>query len=176
MQLARQFDNRASNHGVALIIVLAFVVLLTGLGVAYLSRSATDLQVAHFSFNDTDASILARSALDIIVADFKKEIIDDGTVTSANILPIRSGNPFYVPATGSATPTDPVPNLIRRSWASDNNLPAAIRSRASAVNSTSDASTNGRSVALDRWNSHYLLPRHDPTSASRQHTTESARR
>ena len=143
---------------------------------AYLSRSATDLQVAHFSFNDTDASILARSALDIIVADFKKEIIDDGTVTSANILPIRSGNPFYVPATGSATPTDPVPNLIRRSWASDNNLPAAIRSRASAVNSTSDASTNGRSVALDRWNSHYLLPRHDPTSTSRQHTTESARR
>ncbi len=40
------------ERGAALIIVLAFVVLLTGLGIAYLSRTTSDRQVAHSSFNE----------------------------------------------------------------------------------------------------------------------------
>src|SRR6266704_2194506 len=47
------------ERGAALIIVLAFVVLLTGLMVAYLSRTTSDRQVAHSSFNQTKADQVA---------------------------------------------------------------------------------------------------------------------
>jgi type II secretory pathway component PulK len=39
--------DQASNKGVALIIVLAFVVLLSGLVVAYLTRAGIDRQLAN---------------------------------------------------------------------------------------------------------------------------------
>ena len=75
--------RRSSNKAAALIIVLAFVVLLTGLAVAYLSRATTDRQLAHTSFHDTDADLLARSALDIVVGDFKQEIVNGSTKPAA---------------------------------------------------------------------------------------------
>ncbi len=65
------------------------------------------------------------------------------------MLPMRSGNPSGSP--------DPIPNLVRRSWANDTNL--TIRSRASDVNSSTDISLNGRSVSSTRWNSHYMVPK-----------------
>src|SRR6266700_7562707 len=88
----RRLLRLAPNKGAALIIVLAFVVLLTGLVLAYFSRASTDRQVAQSSFNDTDAYLLARSALDIVVGDFKQEIVNGST----NIGP--GGAPFYSPA------------------------------------------------------------------------------
>ena len=58
-----------ASKGAALIIVLAFVVLVTALGLAYFSRTTTDRQLAQSSYNDTSADLLARSALDIIVSE-----------------------------------------------------------------------------------------------------------
>jgi hypothetical protein len=141
--------------------VLAFVVLLTVLALAYFSRTVTDRQVAQSSFRQTNADQLALSAADVIIADLQQEIINGSTAstvnnytiytptTNANMLPMRSGNPSGVP--------DPIPNLVRRSWANDSNL--SVRSRASAVNSTNNLSANGRSVTSTRWNSHYLVPK-----------------
>ena len=65
---------RNRENAVALLIVLAFLVLLAGMTVAYLARTGTDRQVAHTSFNDAKSDQLARSALDIVVSDFKEEI------------------------------------------------------------------------------------------------------
>src|SRR5437016_14407287 len=65
---------RTRENAVALLIVLAFLVLLAGLTVAYLSRTATDRQVAHGSFNDAKSEQLARSALEIIAGDLKEEL------------------------------------------------------------------------------------------------------
>ncbi len=70
--------------------------------------------------------------------------------------------------TPAATPA--IANLIRRSLRSeaalwpDTNAGPAVGSRASALNSTnpSDASANGRSISLPRWNSHYLVPKLNP--------------
>src|SRR6266403_2633756 len=93
--------NRASK-GAALIIVLAFVVLVTGLAVAHFSRTTTDRQLAQSSYNDTSADLLARSALDITVSDLKQEIASK-PVTVTNIQPQRSGDDASIP------------NLIRRS-------------------------------------------------------------
>src|SRR5207302_241579 len=67
--------------------------------------------------------------------------------SAANMIPQRSGN-----AAG-------VPNLIRRSVRSDPIAAPGLVSRASAVNSTTDVSANGRFVTSTRWNTHYLVPK-----------------
>src|SRR6266550_7304737 len=148
------------ERGAALIIVLAFVVLLTGVSVAYLSRTTSDRQVAHGSFNQSKADQLVASAMDNIIGDLRKEIANGSTqttfpnqysvytpTTAANLIPQRSGN-----AAG-------VPNLIRRSVRSDSISAPGMPSRASAVNSTTDVSANGRFVTPARWNTHYLVPK-----------------
>jgi hypothetical protein len=154
------------QRGAALIIVLAFVVLLTGLGVAYLSRTTSDRQVAHSSFNQSSVDQLAQSAMDNIIGDLRQEIIngstaypqDNGTTVyiptvAANMVPQRSGNPAGAP------------NLLRRSVRSDSlSGNPAPPSRASAVNSQNNPSANGRSVTSTRWNGHYLVPKGDPNT------------
>src|SRR5213593_22809 len=146
----------ARNKGAALIIVLAFVVLVTGVVLAYFSRATTDRQLAQSSFNDTSADLLARSALDIVVGDFKQEIANGSNPTSIGDL---NGNisTIYVPsdATKMVPVCSPIPgpsrailNLIRRSVRSDTIPSPAVASRASAVNSTVDVSANGRSISL----------------------------
>ena len=90
-------------------IVLAFVVLLTGLALAYFSRTTTDRQLAQSSYNDTSADLLARSALDIVVSDFKQWLI-------AHPTPIP-GAPYYITPVPYGTPIagqTPIPNLVRR--------------------------------------------------------------
>jgi hypothetical protein len=144
-----------SSKGGALMIVLALVVLLTGLAMAYFSRTTTDRQLAQSSYNDTSADLLARSALDIVVGDFKQEIINDpATATAADIQPTRYGDAS-------------ISNLIRRSYS------GAVQSRASIV-SSSAVSANGRSISNARWNSHYLLPRLNPGDTSINSTPTSA--
>ena len=135
-----------ASKGAALIIVLGLVVIATAFGLAYLTRTTTDRQLAQTSSNDTTADLVARSALDVTVSDLKQEIANNPTVNAANIQPARY--PAGIP--------DDNPNLIRYS-----SLNAAA-SRASTVRST-DASANGRSISLARWNSHYLIP---PASAT----------
>jgi hypothetical protein len=164
------FLERRQNSGVALVIVLAFVILLSGLVVAYLLRSSADRQLAKSSFDDTNADLLAQSALDVVIGDFKQEIADGSNLTfgryaphtNDDIIPRRSGNP---PFAGAAI-NDPAPNLIRRSVYPDSIPAHGVPSRASSVNSTTGVSANGRSITIERWNSHYLLPRHDPSSAT----------
>jgi hypothetical protein len=138
--------------GAAIIIVLAFVVLLATIVLAYLTHTTIGRQIAHGDFNDAKSDELARSALDIVVADFKQEITNGSPVTSANIGPQRN----VIPVAGT---TPAIPNLIRRSIRSDGIAAPAVPSGASAVNSADDPSSNGRFVSLARWNSHYLVPK-----------------
>jgi len=46
-----------SSKGAALMIVLALVVLVTGLALAYFTRTTTDRQLAQSSYNDTSADL-----------------------------------------------------------------------------------------------------------------------
>ena len=132
--------------------MLAFVVLLAACVIAFLSRTSSGRQIAHGDFNDAKSDQLARSALDVVVADFKQEIANGTTVSSANIAPQRSPMPL-------AGTTPAIPNLIRRSVRSDGVSAPAVASRASSVNSANDASVNGRFVSPARWNSHFLVPK-----------------
>jgi hypothetical protein len=139
-----------ASKGAALMIVLAFVVLLTGLALAYFSRTTTDRQLAQSSYNDTSADLLARSALDIVVSDFKQWLIAHPTPTP--------GSPYYITPVPYGTPAagqTPIPNLVRRTFSGD---PTGLTS---SVSSTA-VSSNGRSISTARWNTHYLIPRASP--------------
>src|ERR1051326_4096249 len=149
--MTKFFHSRGSeSKGAALMIVLALVVLLTGLSLAYFTRTTTERQLGQSSYNDTSADLLARSALDVIVGDSKQEIINGGTVTRSNIQPQRSGDNVAVP------------NLIRRSIRNDPIPTPGVPSLASSV-STTTASANGRWISGGRWNSHYLIPLANPS-------------
>jgi hypothetical protein len=136
-----------ASKGAALIIVLAFVVLVTGLAIAHFSRTTTDRQVAQSSYNDTSADLLARSALDITVSDLKQEIASK-PVTVTNIQPQRSGDDASIP------------NLIRRSVYPDLILAPGVSSLASNVSSGPVVPTDPKrgEITPARWNSHYLIP------------------
>src|SRR5439155_22320229 len=146
------------ERGAALVIVLAFVVLLSGLAVAYLSRATSDRPVAHSSFNQSKADQLAASGMDLVIGGLRQEITGPVPTptppylpaTNANMLPIRTGTPSSAPA---------IPNLVRRSVRSDSIPAPGVSSLASTVNSTTDVSANGRSITLARWNKHYLVPK-----------------
>src|SRR5437773_11672113 len=83
------------KRGAALIIVLAFVVLLTGVSVAYLSRTTSDRQVAHSSFYQANVDQLAQSAMDTIIGDLRQEIINGSTHPP----PFADGTTAYTPTT-----------------------------------------------------------------------------
>jgi hypothetical protein len=161
------------QRGAALLIVLAFVVLLTGLGVAYLSRTTTDRQVAHSSFNQSTVDQLAQSAMDNIIGDLRREILYGSGSPSPTASPVSlfvpTSNANMMPMRNVTAPA--IPNLIRRSVRSESSrwpnstVGPAVSSRASEVNSYSDLSANGRSITLARWNSHYLIPKSNTTDA-----------
>src|SRR5713101_504704 len=85
------------ERAAALIIVLAFVVLLTGLVVAYLSRVTSDRQVAHSSFNQSKADLLAQSAMDKIIGDLRQEMLNG----SGSPSPTASPASLYVPTSNA---------------------------------------------------------------------------
>src|SRR5438876_2323416 len=147
------------ERGAALIIVLAFVVLLTGLTLAYFSRTTSDRQVAQSSLNQSKVDQIAATGMNLVIGGLRQEITGPSPTptppylpaTNASMLPLRSGNPSGVP--------DPIPNLVRRSVRADPIPAPGISSLASALNSTTDVSANGRSISLARWNKHYLIPK-----------------
>jgi Tfp pilus assembly protein PilX len=157
----------SQERAAALLIVLAFVVLLTGVSVAYLSRTTEDRQVAHSSFNQSSVDQLAQSAMDNIIGDLRAEVSDPAASTTSTVSVNGLNVTIYTPT--SATYMVPqrnvnltgVYNLIRRSDRSDPLVAPARSSRASAVNSTTDVSANGRYVTSTRWNGHYLIPKGD---------------
>ena len=114
-----------SRRGSALIIVLLFVILLTALIIAFLSRSMTALRVSSSSAGETKASILANSASDIILGDLRQEIIAGSTQgnPTAPTWPVFNpkSNLTMIPyQNGIPSPNTTIPNLIRRSVSPSN--------------------------------------------------------
>ncbi|HEY0257090.1 MAG TPA: hypothetical protein VGC39_06585, partial [Candidatus Methylacidiphilales bacterium] len=180
-----------SAKGSALVIVLFFVILLSVVTIAFLSRSLTAVKVSANSANETRAGILASSASDIIIGDLKQEIIAGSTPGAGSI----ANWPVYTPNSGQTmtpfqngvpTPRTLIPNLVSRSvspanitdanpfvsysGAYTNAPPNRAASDPSAATSTYSASKvnsstpslNGRYISPALWNSHYLIPR-DPS-------------
>ncbi len=148
-----------SRSGVALVLVLAFLVLLSGLVLAFFTQATSHRQVADSNTEGVLADVVARSAMEIMIGDLKSEIADGSDAygtppvyipkTVENLMPTKSGV--------STTAAPKIPNLLKRSAtgvAAYPNGPA----RASA-SSTSAASRNGRIMNPQRWNASYLMPK-----------------
>ncbi|MDR0533799.1 MAG: hypothetical protein LBH01_07580 [Verrucomicrobiales bacterium] len=156
------------QRGAALIIVLAFVVLLTVLVLAFFSQTRSYQNLANSSFNDFKSATLGQSALQVVIGDLQQEIVNGSTspstsgtfttyfpISGSNAVPRRFGNPPL------SSGTDPIPNLIRISSGSD----SAALHLASSISSTTSA-LNGQYVSPSRWNKHYLIPRDSSYSAT----------
>ncbi|MEI8312096.1 MAG: hypothetical protein WCH98_15200, partial [Verrucomicrobiota bacterium] len=129
---------RHRRAGVALVIILACVVLVTFLIVAFFSRAMLNRQIARSSAGQTKADNIATAAVDTLVSDLRQEIVsgsynatdwphlptpwpsakpvyeprpDAGTGALPGMLPMRWG----VPALPGPTPQPDFPyNLVRR--------------------------------------------------------------
>ena len=144
------------ERGAALIIVLAFVVLLTGLVLAYFWRATLDRPVAHSSVHQTKVDQVAASGMDLAIGGLRQEITGPNPTPTPPYVPAT--NPSMLPVVYGNPDTAGMPNLIRRSVRSDAIPAPGVSSFGSAVNST-DVSANGRSITLARWNKHYLVPK-----------------
>lgn len=169
------FSAGSGNRGFAIVIVLAFIVLLTGVVLAVFLRATANRQISDSSAQAIKAGILARGALDQVVGDLKQEIAAGSTSITIN------GTTIYQPATSrsavpSRTGTNAPANLVK--WSSANakffdDTAAATYPEAAAYTPsqraanpalpTTDASRNGRSINLARWNKPLLLPKADPS-------------
>src|SRR5438105_12049478 len=146
------------ERAAALIIVLAFVVLLTGLAIAYFSRTTTDRPVAHSSFHQTKADQVAASGMDLVIGGLRQEITGPSPTPTPPYVPAPAANATMLPVTfGNPDPTG-IPNLVRRSVYPDTIPAPGISSLASALNSAplDPANPKRGDVTLARWNKHFL--------------------
>lgn len=154
------------EEGAAIVIVLAFVVLLTSLVFAFFSRAVDQRQISNSSAGQMRADILAKGALETLVGDLHQEIAAGSIVTTPGNLGVRAYEPknkAIVPAKVGAAPD--MPNLIKRSVAGEPffdgvdydtaNYPASDRSSSVL---TTEPSLNGRYISPERWNNALLLP------------------
>ena len=93
-------DNR---RAVALVIVLAFIVLVTGLVLAFFSRAMLDRQISNSSASQVKCTIFAQGAMDQIVGDLKQEIVDSSSSTGVNIVVTGTfATPLYYPLSNAS--------------------------------------------------------------------------
>ncbi len=169
------------EQGAALVIVLAFMVMLVGVVVAFFVKASNDRQVADSSASQTSAELFARGAMDTIIGDLRQEIADGstattnvtGSITNIIYLPwvVNSGSNVWsnaVPALVGSSGTNGLQNLVKIST----NAPFYSRlgpsgmvsgtNRVSSI-STTNASLNYRSISAARWNRPLFIT---PTSAT----------
>ena len=75
---------RQNRSGVALILVLCFVVLISGLVLALLSRSTSSGLISNASVNFTRTDIYGHGAIDQVIGDLRQEIAAGSVVASVN--------------------------------------------------------------------------------------------
>ena len=178
--------RRVHQRAVALVIVLAFVVLLTGLIVAFFSQSLLDRQISNSSANATKVDLFAQGAVDTITGDLKQEITAGSVVATPSPSPSpANGAMLYTPyapqsavvCLAGSTGTAGMQNLLKRSaynvpfYANPTPAPSATpynpnypaSNRAANVSSTAPSLT-GRYVSPARWNQPLLLPKKTLTS------------
>ena len=173
MRAPRPLSSSASSPAFALVIVLSFVVLLTVVMLALFAKAQFNLLSERSATNNLQADLLSQSALDLIVADLRSEMLagSDFGAQSDGYLILRpatnnSAIPSRIVASSVASSTNFV-NLVKQSLRATptySNAPAAAYpssstypgiQRASGV-STAEASRNGRSVLPARWNAPQL--------------------
>ena len=140
---------RGTTRGVALVIVLAFVVLLSGLVLAFFSRALSERLISNSSANAVRVDIFAQDAVATTLGDLRQEITAGSNLATPT--PAPSPIPYaYKPRAaaaavpcpvGMATPDLPkMPNLVKRSaYDRANNRPFPFYANPTALPSPSPA-------------------------------------
>ena len=157
------------RQGFAIIVVLAFIVLLTFMVVAFFSQAINRQQILGSISAQFRSNQLARAMLGSIKTDLRTEIAAGSTIDTQNGVSIYtpSSNRFAVPAIAYATDQSVAPtNVIKRSaynvpFFSSSSAPyntGTYPASALASNcNTGTPSLNGRAITKQRWNAPYLI-------------------
>ena len=171
IEFGRLLGAKGGHHqrGSALLITLAFVILLTVLIVSFLSRALLEQHISSSSANQIKSELFSQGVEATLIGDLEQEIISGSTAQS---VPTSTGSiTLYVPnapanmvpaydypgcPTSSTAPAATLANLLKVSNASPTGtiFPTAT----SALTTT--PSFNGRSVSLARWTESCMT---DPT-------------
>ena len=148
---------RSSQRGIALVITMALVILLSFMVIAFFSMVTTNRQIENTSAGGVTARLLAEGAVGAIQADLRQEIITGSTAVGSgnstvyfanapvNMVPLRAVNV-------SATNPDFF-NVVKQSGKVF--APGATIFPASSAKSTEPAN-NGRLVSAARWSAPML--------------------
>jgi len=154
------------HSGMALVVCLALIVLITAAVLAFFARATSNRVVEASRANRVEAEQLARTAADYVASVFLQEIAAGSTRYGSDGTTENSTPPFiYRPTTNLfAVPHRPLPsamagdtnfaNLIRRSV---NETVDGFGETNASADSTITASKNGRTIGPDRWNTPMLL-------------------
>lgn len=175
---ASVFHPRFRRSGTALVIVLAFVVLLVVMVLAYFSYSTLQSQISQASVNQAAVEVFARGAANTVIGDLRQEILAGSTNLSTNGAQYQALYPTSpstaVPALSGFTANTGLENLVKVSRMGSTTFPANSNynaasyppaNRAANVSST-NASRNGRFVPPASWNAHLLLAKANLNSAT----------
>ncbi|SDT93005.1 hypothetical protein SAMN05444156_0835 [Verrucomicrobium sp. GAS474] len=146
-----------SARGVALLVTLCAVVLLTILVLAFFSNSLLNRQISYSNTNVLKADQLARASLEIVTGELREEIADTAYSQSAN-----GGNASYPVFYRPSTPADAVPKKVGIVGTSTTNLvkvstpggaldPSPSGRKLGSAVSIGTASRNGRLISAARW-------------------------
>lgn len=146
--------SKTHHRGMALVITLTTLVLVTVLIIAFFSRAQLNRQVSYSSTNQLKADLLARSALKIITGELRDEIADTTYSKTLN-----GGNSAYPTFYQPKTPTDLQPRQTGVASATGHIVKVSaanqpIRSNGTIQGSDVSISTpgrNGRLLTASRW-------------------------
>ncbi len=153
----------AARRAVALVVVLSFLVLITGVVLAFFSLSILQHQVSHSSASLTSVELFARGALNATVGDVQQEIVDGSSTPTPYPTPAAGYPVIYIP--NSAVNAEPALSGTTGATGTENLLKRSARTTPfytngvtrAAASSTTGTSVNGRSVPLARWNKPLLM-------------------
>jgi len=190
------FTRAKNRNGFALVLVLAFVVLLTGISLAFLSNSLLQRQVSNSSGSIVKADLVAQGAVDTTIGDLKAEIaagstavpVVTGAVTTTIYAPKSSTGQTYAQNTGNYTTmlpatqgftratyapgvVDPLANLVKVSTNAPFYQGAGYTGTGPARAANSPTTAGNRPVTLARWNTPLFLAATSKTDLTPTATT-----
>ena len=142
------------KRGIALVITMALVILLSFMVIAFFSMVTSNRQIENTSAGGVTARLLAEGAVGAIQADLRQEIIAGSNVENgvyypkapANMVPERAVN---------VTVTDPnFLNVVKQSGKVFTQEATIFKAASSAK--SSEPASNGRLVSAARWSSPML--------------------
>ncbi len=142
------------NGGFALVLVLAFVILVLTVALAFFSNSILQRQISTSSANEGKVDLFAQGALETTIGDLKQEVFAGSTMptgTTGIYWPIASSN--MVPTRVGTL--DSLPNLVKTSASGQPFYTGGPAGRASSLVTSASSS---HPISSARWNTPILLP------------------